>query len=184
LEAAQGARFPPSALIAVVVVGVAVAANYAVSAITDVNYTEIADSVGNLLEGVVASTSALALALVVAVTWLGWWRPVWWQKPKAGPRWAWLVPLGMALSLTFVFLSTIGTSRTANYMLVLLVATLLVGFAEELAFRGVLVVGLRERFGEGWVGPGPRPQRGRYVRKSTSRFGGDCVPSSPLLPLG
>jgi uncharacterized protein len=144
-------RVPLSAAIAVGVVFLAVAANFLVSAITGVDYTEIADSINNLVTGVMASTGTTALILVVAVTLLGWWVPVWWQRPRMGPRWAILVPLGMLVSLSLGWISTLGSQRTAGYLAVLIATAMLVGFAEELAFRGVLVAGLRVRFSEGWV---------------------------------
>lgn len=144
-------RIKPSAAIAVLVVVGAVAANLIVAQFNGVQYTEIADSAGNLLRGVTTSTGAMAIVLVIAVSYLGWWRPVWRQEPRAKSRWMWIVPLAMLVSLTLTYVSTLNESRTLTFMATLVFAAMLVGFAEELAFRGVLVVGLRERFGEGWV---------------------------------
>lgn len=141
----------PAAGIAVVVVVVGVAINMIVSQFTNVDYTEIGDSVGNLLKGIGASTGAMVVFLVAAVTWLRWWPPIWRQVPRAAARWIWIVPLAMLVTLVLRYLSTLGTERTITYLVTLVAMAMLVGFGEELAFRGVLVVGLRERFGEGWV---------------------------------
>lgn len=141
----------PAAGIALVVVVVAVAINMLVSQFTKVDYTEIGDSSANLLKGIGASTGAMVVFLIAAVTWLRWWPPIWRQVPRAASRWIWIVPLAMLVTLVLRYLSTLGTQRTLTYLVTLVAMAMLVGLGEELAFRGVLVVGLRERFGEGWV---------------------------------
>ena len=147
----QTFRKYPAAGIALVVVVIAVAINMLVSQFTKVDYTEIGDSAENLLKGIGASTGAMVVFLIAAVTWLRWWPPIWRQVPRAASRWIWVVPLAMLVTLVLRYLSTLGTERTVTYLVTLVAMAMLVGLGEELAFRGVLLVGLRERFGEGWV---------------------------------
>ena len=147
----QTFRKYPAAGIALVVVVIAVAINMLVSQFTKVDYTEIGDSAENLLKGIGASTGAMVVFLIAAVTWLRWWPPIWRQVPRAASRWIWVVPLAMLVTFVLRYLSTLGTERTVTYLVTLVAMAMLVGLGEELAFRGVLVVGLRERFGEGWV---------------------------------
>ena len=91
--------------------------------LTGVAYNDIGDSARTIAKWYVAPLAAGAVVLVVAVTVLGWWRPALFEVRRATPRWL---------------------SRTTTAMLgLLVVGSLLVGFCEELATRGVLVVGFR-----------------------------------------
>lgn len=79
----------------------------------------------------------------LVVTYLRWWRPVITDdKPVNG--WVKIVPALLLVSI----LTTTGYSNIANQsaalVLLLLASTLLVGVGEELMFRGISVVALRE----------------------------------------
>ena len=96
--------------------------------LTSVAYNDIGDSARTIAKWYVAPLAAGAVVLVVAVTVLGWWRPALFEVRRATPRWL---------------------SRTTTAMLgLLVVGSLLVGFCEELATRGVLVVGFRGSYNE------------------------------------
>jgi membrane protease YdiL (CAAX protease family) len=71
---------------------------------------------------------------------------------KAGPRWLLVGPIVMLL-LAIVGLATSDKSAVTMSMFWLaLLGSLLVGFCEELATRGALLVGLRGSLTEPWVG--------------------------------
>jgi hypothetical protein len=84
------------------------------------------------------------LLLAVATTWLGWWDSALFEDSRTGPSWALIVPALFAL-VAIVNITTIDFGApNAKLLPLVLVGCLLVGFAEELATRGLLVVGLRE----------------------------------------
>ena len=78
-----------------------------------------------------------------STTWFGWWEPALFPG-RIGPAWVLVVPALFAL-VALINIALIGwRTPQARLLPLLLVGTLLVGFAEELASRGVLAVGLRE----------------------------------------
>jgi len=99
----------------------------------------------NLLPG-----PAIALVLAVLVTTVyGWWPEVL-SEHRRVRRWLWLIPaafvVAAALLTDYGRLATAGPALTASLVL----STLLVAASEELAFRGVVLTFLRDRFRE-WV---------------------------------
>lgn len=83
--------------------------------------------------------------LLAATVWLGWWRDIGLCAPA--PRaWRLLVypTLLLALVLAVAWPSTLPSSAV---LLTVVVNTFLAGLSEELVFRGVLLHGLRGRFG-------------------------------------
>jgi membrane protease YdiL (CAAX protease family) len=115
---------------------------YGVWIMTGVEYDNIGDSVDTLMKWYVAPLAAGAVVLVAGVSWFGWWRPVLVEKVRA-PRWLVVAPLLMAV-LAFVQIAISDKSGTSAAMyLPLIVGSLLVGFCEETATRGVLLTGFR-----------------------------------------
>ena len=74
---------------------------------------------------------------------LGWWRPVL-VDDRPVQRWVWVVPavfgLAVAIGIDYGALA----DKSAGFVLLLLLAALCVGFAEEGMFRGIGVTTLRE----------------------------------------
>jgi membrane protease YdiL (CAAX protease family) len=89
--------------------------------------------------------------LVVAVSILGWWRLVLFDKTRAGPRWVWILPVVMAVIILNNFLGMPSGKLSAELLLWSTLGAVGVGFGEEMITRGSLIAGLRSRFGEGWV---------------------------------
>lgn len=84
----------------------------------------------------------VAVLQVAAVQWLGWWGDV--LRDGLGARaWMW-APVAYIVVLTVVQLAREGLSDVpAHYWIGVSATTLLVGFTEELSFRGVLLVAAR-----------------------------------------
>lgn len=85
-----------------------------------------------------------AVFMVLALSWLGWWRPVMTEERHGRP--GWLVWVVLALMLGYVvnnFLATNWLALASGHLALLIAAGVLVGFNEESLTRGVLVVATR-----------------------------------------
>ncbi len=111
-----------------------------------VDYRRLAQSNTTVVRGIVVPIGAGLVALALATTALGWWPDVL-SQPRTGPAWAWVVPnlllLAALAGCRGVDFGGLGSTRVAT----LAAATLVIGAAEELLARGVLVVGAQEA---GW----------------------------------
>jgi hypothetical protein len=111
--------------------------------VTGTRYDHLVDSRSTILRGIVLPIGLGGVLLAVATTWLGWWEAALFPA-SIGPTWVLVVPALFAL-VALITITLIGwRTPQARLLPLLLVGTLLVGFAEELATRGVLAVGLRE----------------------------------------
>lgn len=120
---------------------------YGVWIATGIEYKNVGDSASTLLKWYVAPLAAGTVMLVIAATALGWWRAALVEVRKA-PRWTLITPALMLL-LGLVSLTQKDYSDTTSRMwLYLLVGSIGVGFCEELATRGLLLVGLRGTLSE------------------------------------
>lgn len=89
--------------------------------------------------------------LVVAISFLGWWRLVLFDKSKSGPAWIWIFPVVMAAIIANNFLGMPSGKLTFELLLWSSLGAVGVGMGEEMITRGSMVVGLRSRFTEGKV---------------------------------
>ena len=113
-----------------------------------VKYKNIGDSASTIFKWYVAPLAGGAALLVVVVSVLGWWRPVLFEVRRATPRWLIIGPIFMVMG-AFAILSVKHYSNTTTKMFwLLVVGSLLVGFCEETATRGVLIVGFRAAYSE------------------------------------
>lgn len=121
---------------------------YGVWIINGIDYDNIGESSSTVLKWYVAPLAAGAVYLIIAVSILGWWRPALREVSRATPRWLLIGPIFMALmavaSIALKDLS--GISMT--FFLLVLSGSVLVGFCEEMATRGQLIVGLRGAYTE------------------------------------
>ena len=88
-----------------------------------------------------------ALVLAIAVTVLRWWHPVLFDDGRSGPTWALLVPALFLLAGILGLRQIDWRSENRTVLPMLALGTLLVGFAEEVLTRGVLLVGGEQ---QGW----------------------------------
>lgn len=115
---------------------------------TGVDYDVIADNTANVLRGVVPMVG-ISLLYGFLMAWRsGWLKPIFAkQAPSAFPKFFWLIPACWIAMCLIRLVSSPWPSFDATYVLVLAVSMVMVGFNEELLFRGILAYGAR--------GPGP-----------------------------
>ena len=115
--------------------------------VSGVDYDTIADSTHNFVRAVVVTMAILTVAVIALTTWLGWWRPVL-RDDRPAPRWMISIPIVFAIAI----LAGIDYGRVADlqtsFLLWAAVGTLMVGFCEEMVYRGLAVVGFREGYSE------------------------------------
>jgi membrane protease YdiL (CAAX protease family) len=121
---------------------------YGIWIATGVDYDRIGDSASTILKWYVAPLAGGAVVLIIATTWLGWWRPALLEKQKAGPRWLLVGPAFMAFIAIVVLVTKDMSDTTAAMVGLLVVGSIGVGFCEELATRGILIVGFRGSYTE------------------------------------
>ncbi len=133
-----------------VVVGIYLAYVAVVGAVWRLNrvdYLRVADDRRSVVRGIVVPIGLGALLLAVATTVLGWWHPVLLDDGRTGPSWALVVPALFAIACLLGLATIDWRSEKRSLLPMLALGTLLVGFAEEVLTRGLMVVGAREA---GW----------------------------------
>lgn len=97
---------------------------------------------GELARQLVVRMAFPVAFVCIVVTVLGWWRPVL-VDDRPVRRWVWLVPV--ALLLTTIGATNYGglAEKSAAFVGLLLLGTLMIGLAEELLFRGLGVTAFR-----------------------------------------
>ncbi len=146
-------RIKPSPLSAIVAILGYMVVVFTVWAVTGLEYDDVGDTLGNVQKGIVLSMALGAVYLVVATTFLGWWKPAIHEPRKVGSRWMWIIAvlllLGAVVNLSLTKWGEI--DGVGSYALWLAIGTLFVGFNEELLTRGLAVVGGRGAMHEKWV---------------------------------
>ena len=119
--------------------------------IMGIDYDKIGTTTDTIVKGVVVPVAIGALVLVVVTTLLGWWRPVLRElptDPARPPRWLLAVPIlvfvATLLGIDYGNLGNMGAAMIAWLAL----GTALVGFSEEITYRGLALVGFRGGYGE------------------------------------
>jgi membrane protease YdiL (CAAX protease family) len=144
-------KIAPKPLWGVLVVVAYMVVFCAVWAVTGVDYSRVGESVTTIASWYVAPLAAGAVVLVIAASVLGWWRPALFEVERAKPSWLWLsVVVMVGIAIVFLVNRDFSVMTPLRFVLVA-IGSLLVGFNEELATRGLLIVGLRGRFTEPMV---------------------------------
>ena len=100
------------------------------------------ETAGNLLETALIPIALSAVFAIAVATWLGWWPQII-HEPLRTQRWVRIVPIALLLA------AAVGTSwgnladQKAELVLALVVLVCIVGFTEELMFRGIGLVTFR-----------------------------------------
>jgi len=126
----------------------------ALVAIMNVGYDEIGKTTDSIIKGMVVPLAVGSIVLIIVTTWLGWWRPVLRElptDPARPPRWMLAVPILVFVATLFgIDYGHLGDMGVAM-ILWLAVGTALVGFSEEITYRGLAVVGFRGGYSEARV---------------------------------
>ena len=114
------------------------------------SYTEIGKTADSILRGIVIPLAICAVVTAGLTTWLGWWRPVLREKPL-GVKWMWAIPIVLAVIVLMGIDWAQISVLSGTYLLLLAIGTLLVGFNEEIVYRGLSVVAFRGAYKEVYV---------------------------------
>jgi len=119
--------------------------------IMGIGYDVIGATTSNIIKGIVVPLIIGSLVLAVVTTALGWWRPVLRElstDPPRPPRWLLVVPILLFIAtLVGIDYGNLGNMGGAM-ILWLALGTAMVGFSEEITYRGLAVVGFRGGYGE------------------------------------
>jgi hypothetical protein len=141
-------KITPKPLWGVLVVVAYMVAFCTVWVVTGVDYSRIGESVTTIARWYVAPLAAGAVVLVIAASVFGWWRPALFEVERAKPSWLWVsVVVMVGIAIVFLVNRDYSAMTPARFLLVA-IGSLLVGFNEEFATRGLLIVALRGRFTE------------------------------------
>lgn len=112
-----------------------------------VDYDEIAATPENVRSAIVIPLAVAALLLVIATSILGWWGPVLRDKRRAG---GWVTAIPIVLFLAILAGVDYGNLSDLDSELLLWIGigVALVGFCEELVYRGLLIVSFRSTLPE------------------------------------
>ena len=135
---------PPRLLTAVFMVLPAAAFLPLLSWWLQVDYNTIGDNTRNVLRGVVPMVTASLLWGLVMSARAGWSGVIWRRRaPLAMPAMFWLIPVCWFLLVALRLAVAPWPAMNLTYIAVLGVAMLMVGFNEELLFRGIVATGAR-----------------------------------------
>jgi uncharacterized protein len=116
--------------------------------LTGVDYDVMADNTANVLRGVVPMVGVSLLYGLILAWRSAWLKPIFAKQPPSEfPRFLWLLPACWTGMCLIRLVSSPWSSFDATYVMVLAVVMTMVGFNEELLFRGIVAYGAR--------GPGP-----------------------------
>jgi uncharacterized protein len=120
--------------------------------IMGVGYDVIGATTGNIIKGIVIPLVVGTVVLAVVTTALGWWRPVLFELPESSPprppRWLLAVPV-LVLIATLLAIDYGNLGNMGGTMIMwLAIGTAMVGFSEEITYRGLAVVGFRGGYSE------------------------------------
>ncbi len=110
-------------------------------------YTEIGKTTDSILRGIVIPLVICAVVTAGLTTLLGWWRPVLREKPL-GAKWMWSIPIVLGVIVLVAIDWAQISALSGSYLLWLAIGTLLVGFNEEIVYRGLSVVAFRGAYKE------------------------------------
>ncbi len=113
----NGVRIRPGVMIAIMVYVGYLAVFLGAWAINGVDYAKIGETLESTKLHYAYPTLAGSLFLAVAVSVLGWWRPVFFDNQRSGPSWAWILPLTMLGLSAFSFINMNVDKATASLVL-------------------------------------------------------------------
>lgn len=134
--------------------GIAVAVLYAAvflaaGLISGVDYDELSQSSSNVLTFVIIPVGLAILATLALTARWGWWDLLFHERPTlTEPRWLRAIPVLWATVIVVTLATAPWHEWNTGLVLLVLAGTLLVGFGEEIVFRGYVLIGARGRYSE------------------------------------
>lgn len=121
----------------------------AIQLLSGVDYDQISASVSSVLKFVVLSVGAgIVAVLVLTARWEA--NDVIFRERRRldRPAWLWVIPALLAVIITANLVGVDWGDWDVDVLAVLLLGCLMVGFGEEIVFRGYVLVGARSRYSE------------------------------------
>jgi membrane protease YdiL (CAAX protease family) len=117
--------------------------------VSGVDYDELSDSSSNVVGFVIVPVGLGILATFALTARWGWWHAIFREDGRlTRPRWARLIPAFFVLAIVVTLIVAPWQDWSAGLVVLILLGTMMVGFAEEIVFRGYLLVGARARYSE------------------------------------
>lgn len=112
--------------------------------LSGVGYDNITDSANNVLKAVILPLVGGAILLTVFAKWSGWWKDLWHDKYQIkGHNWMHLFAIIMLIGI----IANLAASKFGNVpgqlISYIFIGTALVGYCEEILFRGIVLRGAR-----------------------------------------
>lgn len=120
------------------------AAGFGIAAIVPHRDGDLLSSPGNVFFGLGAGLVVGAVVLVVFALSVGWLRPLFAKQPVAGRWWMWLFVVLVIIPIVLRFGGIDYDGYAGGVVVTMLLVGLLIGFTEELLYRGIVVKILRE----------------------------------------
>lgn len=112
--------------------------------ISGVGYESIIDTPSNILRAVVLPLIGGAILLSTFAKWSGWWKDLWRDKHRIqGHSWMNLFAIIMAIGIVTNLVAASSGSSSAQLISYIFIGTALVGYCEEILFRGIVLRGAR-----------------------------------------
>lgn len=141
-------RVKPTALVGVAIWLLYVAIVVIMQKGSGIPYTDFGDSTANMWRGVIPSLLVGSLVIAALAFWMRWWGTALRDQHRTRVGWTLIAPGIFLLIALGNFAFTDWGNTSAGFLLVALALGILVGFAEEIVCRGMLLVGLRGTFHE------------------------------------
>lgn len=112
--------------------------------LSGVGYENITDTADNVLRAVVLPLLGGATLLTGVAVWSGWWKDLWRDKYKIkGHNWMHLFAVIMLIGIIANLISVKFGNTSGQMISYIFIGTALVGYCEEILFRGIVLRGAR-----------------------------------------
>jgi membrane protease YdiL (CAAX protease family) len=142
-DAIRSPRLRPTVPVATVAFMVYVVIVIGLMKMSGFAYTDIFNTTEGALRGAVIPLAAGSVWLIVFLAFARWDFVFRDPRKLSMGFWLWLAPILMLLTLVLQFIAVTWSSFDIGHMLAITAAAILVGFAEETLFRGIILRALR-----------------------------------------
>lgn len=143
-ESVNGYRLKPSLLNGLLIALLYIVYFTIALKVSGVGYENITDSANNVLKAVVLPLAGGAILLTAIAKWSGWWKDLWHDKYKIkGHNWMHLFAIIMLIGIISNLAAAKFGNTTGQMIGYIFIGTALVGYCEEILFRGIVLRGAR-----------------------------------------